>query len=61
MYHTYKVTFQNDEGKRKSVKIEASGILPAIQLAIQKAYFENFCIAWDIVKAEDMTAREKTK
>ena len=55
MHHTYKVTFQNDEGKRKSLKIEASGIIPAIQLAIQEAYFNNFCIAWDVVKVEDVT------
>ena len=55
MYHTYRVTFQNDEGKRKSLKIEASGIIPAIQLAVQEAYFKNFCIAWDVVKAEDIT------
>ena len=55
MHHTYKVIFQNDEGKRKSLKIEASGIIPAIQLAIQEAYFKNFCIAWDVVKAEDIT------
>lgn len=55
MHHTYKVTFQSDEGKRKSLKIEATGIIPAIQLAIQEAYFKNFCIAWDIVKVEDVT------
>lgn len=34
MYHTYRVTFQSDEGKRKSIKIEASGIIPAIQLSV---------------------------
>lgn len=55
MYHTYKVTFQNDEGKRKSCKVVASGIIPAIQLAVQQSYFKNFCIAWDVVKAEDVT------
>lgn len=55
MYNTYRVTFQNDEGKRKSLKIEASGIIPAIQLAIQETYFKNFCIAWDIVKVEYVT------
>ena len=55
MYHTYKVTFQSNEGKRKSLKIEASGIIPAIQLAVQETYFKNFCIAWNIVKVEDVT------
>lgn len=55
MYHTYRVTFQSDEGKWKSLKVVASGIIPAIQLAVQEAYFKNFCIAWDIVKAEDVT------
>ena len=55
MYHTYRVTFQSDGGKRKSLKVVASGIIPAIQLAIQGAYFKNFCVAWDVVKAEDVT------
>ncbi len=30
-------------------------IIPAIQLAIQETYFKNFCIMWDVVKAEDIT------
>ena len=55
MYHTYKVTFQNDEGERKSLKVEASGIIPSIQLVIHESYFKNFCVAWDVVKAEDIT------
>ena len=56
MYHIYRVTFQNDEGKRKSLKIEASGIIPAVQLAVQEAYFKNLCvIGWDVVKVEDVT------
>ncbi len=55
MNNTYKVTFQNDEGKRKSLKVVASGIIPAIQLAVQEAYFKNCCVAWDVVKAEDVT------
>ena len=56
MYHIYKVTFQNDDGKRKSLKVEASGIIPAVQLAVQEAYFKNLeVIGWDIVKAEDIT------
>ena len=56
MYHIYKVTFQNDEGKRKSLKVEASGIIPAVQLAVQEACFKNLCvIGWDVVKAEDVT------
>lgn len=28
MYHIYKVTFQDDEGKRKSLKVEASELFP---------------------------------
>lgn len=56
MYYIYKVTFQNDDGKRKSFKVEASGIIHAVQLAVQEAYFKNLdVIGWDIVKVEDIT------
>ena len=58
MYHTYKVTFQNDEGKRKSVKVEASGIIPASQEAVLMASKKGFCFLWDMVKVEDLTAKE---
>lgn len=55
MYHIYKVIFQDDEGKRKNIKVEASGIIPAIQEAVAEAMRLNCCIAWNVVKAEDMT------
>ncbi len=55
MYHTYTVTFQNDEGKRKSCKVEASGIIPAITEAVHYMTMVNSCIAWDVIKAEDIT------
>ena len=58
MYHIYKVTFQNDEGKRKSVKVEASGIIPASQEAVLMASKKGFCFLWDMVKVEDLTAKE---
>lgn len=54
MYRTYKVTFQSEEGKRKSFKAEASGIIPAIEDAVRMA-FKAGCLAWNIVKAEDIT------
>lgn len=53
MYHTYRVTFQNDEGKRKSFKTEASGIIPAIENAVRMGFAAG-CFGWDIVKAEEM-------
>ena len=58
MYHTYKVTFQNDEGKRKSVKVEASGIIPASQEAVLMSSKKGFCFLWDMVKVEGLTAKE---
>ena len=54
MYRIYKVTFQNDEGKRKSFKTEASGIIPAIEEAVRIAFAAG-CLEWNIVKAEDVT------
>ncbi len=53
MYHTYRVTFQNDEGKRKSFKTEASGIISAIETAVRMGFAAG-CFGWDIVKAEEM-------
>lgn len=54
MYHIYRVTYQSDEGKRKSFTTEASGIIPAIQETVTMAFTAG-CIAWNIVKAEDVT------
>lgn len=54
MYHTYKITFADDEGKRKSVKVENSGIIPAIEEGVKIIWGQTYKI-WDIVKAEDIT------
>lgn len=54
MYRTYKITFADDEGKRKSVKVENSGIIPAIQEGV-KTIWEQTNKIWNIVKAEDIT------
>lgn len=54
MYHTYKITFADDEGKRKSVKVENSAIIPAIEEGV-KTIWEQTHKIWNIVKAEDVT------
>lgn len=54
MYHTYKITFADDEGKHKSIKVENSGIIPAIKEGV-KIIWEQTNKIWDIVKAEDVT------
>lgn len=54
MYRTYKITFVDDEGKRKSVKVENSGIIPAIEEGVKIIWKQTYKI-WNIVKAEDVT------
>ncbi len=56
MYHTYKITFADDEGKRKSVKIESNAIVPAIEEGV-KTIWEQTHKIWNIVKAEDVTKK----
>lgn len=47
----YKVTFTNDEGKTKTVKVKATGIIPAIETAIHK---NLNLLGWIITKAEEV-------
>jgi hypothetical protein len=47
----YKVTFTNDEGKTKTVKVKALGIIPAIEAAIHK---NLNLLGWIITKAEEV-------
>lgn len=54
MYHAYKITFADDEGKRKSVKAENNGIIPAIEEGVKTIWKQTHKI-WNIVQAEDVT------
>lgn len=53
---TYKITFKNEEGKTKSIKVKATGICPAIEKAIRKTivnvnFMKGFCYP---IKAEEI-------
>lgn len=50
--YTFRITFKNEEGKKKSVKVEAAGIVPAIEEGVRKFFSKNSLFGWDIVKAE---------
>lgn len=50
--YTFRITFKNEDGKKKSVKVDASGMIPAIELGIHKFYNKNSMFGWELVKAE---------
>lgn len=50
--YTFKVTFKNEDGKKKSVKVEATGMVPAIEEGIHKFYSKNVMFGWELVKVE---------
>lgn len=52
--YIFRITFKNEEGKKKSVKVEASGIIPAIEEGVRKFYQKNCYFGWNIVKAEEI-------
>lgn len=49
--YTFRITFENEEGKRKSVKVESVGLVPAIEEGVIKFYSKN-SYSWNVVKAE---------
>ena len=52
--YTFKITFKNEDGKKKSVKVEAAGIVPAIEEGVKKFFSKNSLFGWNIVKAEEV-------
>lgn len=52
--YTFRITFKNEEGKKKSVKVEATGIVPAIEEGVKKFFSKNSLFGWNIVKAEEV-------
>lgn len=50
--YTWRITFKNEEGKNKSIKVEAAGMFPAIEEGIRKFYAKNNFFGWELVKAE---------
>ena len=46
----YEITFENEEGKRKTFKIKSPGMIPAIKAAINKIF--SGADYWEVVKAE---------
>ena len=60
--YVFRVTFESDlDGKRKSVKVEASGMRIAVEEGIHKFYFGTPSHSFDytIVKCEQINGRYK--
>lgn len=53
--YTFRITFKNEEGKKKSVKVDAVGMIPAIEEGVHKFYIENLILGWELVKAEQIS------
>lgn len=53
--YTFRITFENEEGKKKSVKVDAAGMIPAIEEGVHKFYVKNTMSGWELMKAEQIS------
>jgi hypothetical protein len=57
--YMFRVTFESElNGKRKSVKVEARGMEPALTEGIHKFFMKNLhSLDWNLVKCEQISGR----
>lgn len=58
--YTFRVTFESRiNGKKKSVKVEALGMEPALTNGLMEFHRKNSMFDWDLVKCEMISGRFK--